>query len=185
MVIATFHPSPTAPTTFSSGTTASLKKISLNSESPVAWRSGRTSTPGCFMSQMKYVRLWWRCSPPVLATSMHHLARCANEVHTFWPLIVQPPSPCTAEVVSAARSLPAFGSLNPWHHTSSPVRMGPRKRARCSSVPWVMITGPPMTSPRMLAGGGALARTISSLKMACSMSVAPRPPCSRGQEMPT
>ena len=53
VVIATFQPSPTAPTTFSSGTTASLKKISLNSDSPVAWRSGRTSTPGCFMSQMK------------------------------------------------------------------------------------------------------------------------------------
>ena len=55
VVIATVQPLPTPPTTFSSGIRASSMKISLNSASPVIWRSGRTSTPGACMSTMRYV----------------------------------------------------------------------------------------------------------------------------------
>ena len=44
--IATSQPSLTLPTTFSTGTRTSRKKSSENSDSPVIWRSGRTSTPG-------------------------------------------------------------------------------------------------------------------------------------------
>ena len=41
--------------TFSRGTLTSVKKISLNSGSPVICRSGRTSTPGECMSTSRYV----------------------------------------------------------------------------------------------------------------------------------
>ena len=41
-----------------------------------------------------------------------------------------------------------------------------------------------MARPSTLATWGALARTISSLKIACSISVAPRPPYSFGHETP-
>jgi hypothetical protein len=34
------------------------------------------------------------------------------------------------------------GSLNSWHHFSSPVNIGRRKRCFCSSLPWVTIVGP-------------------------------------------
>ena len=37
---------------------------------------------------------------------------------------------------SAARSLPASGSLNSWHQISEAVRIAGRWRRRCSSVPY-------------------------------------------------
>ncbi len=58
VVCATFQPSPTSPSRWSSGIRTSVKKTSLNSASPVSWRSGRTSTPGAVMSSTKYVRPW-------------------------------------------------------------------------------------------------------------------------------
>ena len=48
--MATVQPSPGSPSIESRGTRTSVKKISLNSGSPVTWRSGRTSTPGECMS---------------------------------------------------------------------------------------------------------------------------------------
>ena len=62
--------------------------------------------------------------------------------------------------------------------------MGRSQRSFCSSLPWVITTGPPMTMPSTLAGEGALARAISSPNRACSIMVAPRPPYSLGQENP-
>ena len=50
---ATFQPSPTSPIRSASGIRASVRKTSLNSASPVSWRSGRTSTPGWVMSRPK------------------------------------------------------------------------------------------------------------------------------------
>ena len=50
---ATRQPSPTAPIRSVSGTTTSVRNTSLNSASPVSWRSGRTSTPAAVMSQPK------------------------------------------------------------------------------------------------------------------------------------
>src|SRR4029453_18290806 len=47
-----------------------------------------------------------------------------------------------------------------------------------------MTTGPPITSPSTFAGAGTLPRTISSEKIACSISVAPRPPYSFGHDRP-
>lgn len=52
---ATVQPWLGVPTTSASGTKTSEKNTSLNSESPVVCRSGRTSTPGCFMSMTTMV----------------------------------------------------------------------------------------------------------------------------------
>src|SRR5215469_7433535 len=52
----------------------------------------------------------------------------------------------------------------------------------CSSVPYAMIVGPINPSPSEFAMGGASTRAISSQKSDCSISVAPRPPYSLGQE---
>src|SRR5437588_379078 len=65
----------------------------------------------------------------------------AIDVHTFWPDSDQPPSTRTALVDSEARSEPAPGSLNIWHHTIWPSRVGRTKRSCCSAVPWAMIVG--------------------------------------------
>ena len=53
VVIATAQPFPTPPITFSSGIRASSMNSSLNSGSPVIWRSGRTCTASCSMSIRK------------------------------------------------------------------------------------------------------------------------------------
>ena len=51
----TRQPSSTAPMTRSSGTNTSARNTSLKSDSPVSWRSGRTSTPWARMSTAKAV----------------------------------------------------------------------------------------------------------------------------------
>ena len=53
VVSATRQPSPTSLRRSSSGMRTSVKYTSLNSASPVSWRSGRTSTPGASMSTTK------------------------------------------------------------------------------------------------------------------------------------
>src|SRR6266516_6082212 len=115
---------------------------------------------------------------------MHHFAHWARLVQTFCPVTRQPPSSLTARVFSEARSDPASGSEKPWHQISSAERIGSRKRSRCCSVPCAITTGPPITMPSTFAGRGAFARAISSLKIACSMRVAPRPPYSAGHDIP-
>ena len=49
VVMATFQPLLTPPTTFSSGQRALVKKISLKSALPSTWAIGRTSMPGWSM----------------------------------------------------------------------------------------------------------------------------------------
>ena len=56
----------------------------------------------------------------------------------------------SARVASEARSEPAPGSLNSWHHTSSLRTIGGRKRSRCSSVPWANRAGAARLRPRGL-----------------------------------
>ena len=65
----------------------------------------------------------------VRATSMHHLALCANVVHTFCPVTTHSPFDLTAFVFSDARSEPDSGSEKPWHQISSPVRIGCSQRS--------------------------------------------------------
>lgn len=57
-------------------------------------------------------------------------------------------SPSTTPLVERlARSEPEFGSEKPWHHTTSPRRIGGRCSAFCSSEPDAMIVGPPWLLP--------------------------------------
>ena len=55
----------------------------------------------------------------VRARQMPQSASLAMVVHTFWPVSDQPPSTRSARVASDARSEPAPGSENSWHHVSS------------------------------------------------------------------
>ncbi|GIU90726.1 MAG: hypothetical protein KatS3mg010_1825 [Acidimicrobiia bacterium] len=74
----------------------------------------------------------------------------------------------TARVWMLARSLPAFGSENPWHHSSSTAWILGRNRRFCSSVPnWISV-GANRPSPKNETRAGAPARAYSSLKMICS-----------------
>jgi hypothetical protein len=85
-------------------------------------------------------------------------------VHTFCPLKRHEPSPARrARVWIPARSEPAAGSENSWHHTSSAVSIGPRWRCFCSSVPWAMIVGPSMPTPMLSKMPGTPARASSWL----------------------
>ena len=68
--------------------------------------------------------------------------------HTFWPLTTHSSPSRTARVESDARSEPAPGSLNSWHHTSSPVNSGRSSLRRSSSVPWVTIVGAARNRPK-------------------------------------
>ena len=145
---ATVQPPSIGPTTSSSGTNTSSKNTSLNSESPVVIRSGRTSTPSACMSMTIVVM------PSCLATSgfvrtvaKPNAARCAPLVHTFWPLTSQPPSTRVARVFTPAASEPASGSLNSWHQITSRLSAGRTQRATWSSVACctsVRITQPVM-----------------------------------------
>ena len=71
-----------------------------------------------------------------------HDACCASEFHTFWPLTTNSSPSRSARQPTLERSLPASGSLNSWHHNSSPRSNGPTKRACCSGVAWVINVGP-------------------------------------------
>ena len=109
--IATRQPSPGTPTTREASVRASVKKTSLNSESPVNWTIGRISTPGWSSGTSRYDSPAWRFEPfSVRATTKHHCAQCANDVQTFCPLITHSSPSRTAEVDTLARSLPAPGS---------------------------------------------------------------------------
>ena len=81
-------------------------------------------------------------SQSVRARSIPRSAWWALVFHTFWPLTTHSSPSSTAVVVSPARSEPADGSLNSWHHTSSPVSSGRRKRSRARSGPCSRIVGP-------------------------------------------
>ena len=127
VVIATCQPPPTSPTTFSTGTSTPEKKISLNSASPVIWRSGRTSTPGAFMSTIRYVSPACRSeSGSLRVRRMHQSAMCAYDDHTFWPSTTNCAPSSRALVRTAERSEPAPGSEKPWHQISSAERSGCR-----------------------------------------------------------
>ena len=69
----------------------------MNRFSPVISVSGRTVTPGAFMSTRKYVMpSCLGLSGSVRAMQMPHSACWASEVQTFWPLSFQPPSTFSA-----------------------------------------------------------------------------------------
>ena len=104
-------------------------------------RSGRTSTPSACMSITIVVM------PSCLGTS--GLVRTVAKpmpatwawlVHTFWPLISQPPSTFVALVLMPAASEPASGSLNSWHQMTSCVSADGTQRCTWSSVAcWISV----------------------------------------------
>jgi hypothetical protein len=119
VVRATSHPRPSGPIRCESGTRALSRNTSLNSASPLSWRSGRTSTPGWCMSIAKYVMpSRFGAAGSVRASSIPISDWCAHVLHTFWPVTTHSSPSRTALVASDGRSEPAPGSLNSWHHRS-------------------------------------------------------------------
>ncbi len=163
VVMATLQPPSTGPTSLPSGRCTSSKKTSLKCASPDTWRSGRTVTPLASMGTTNMVRpLCLGTSALVRASRSPNEAYCALVVHTFWPDSRQLPSSSRrARDCTPARSEPAAGSENSWHHTSSPVSIGPRKRCFWSSLPWAMIVGPSMPTPITSKIPGTPVRPIS------------------------
>ena len=89
--------------------------------------------PGVCMSTMKHeMPSCLGRSGSVRASRMPQLASFAIDVHTFWPLTIQPPSTRCARAESPARSDPAPGSLKSWHQIISPRSVGMIQRACCS-----------------------------------------------------
>ena len=127
VVIDTPQPSPTSPSRSESGMRTSLKKTSLNSASPVAWKSGRTSTPGpCMSTRNAVIPLCLITSGLLRAMRSPMCALCASVVQTFCPLITHSSPSRSARVPSVATSDPAPGSEKSWHQISSPVKSGRR-----------------------------------------------------------
>src|SRR5918992_1182461 len=105
--------------------------------------------------------------------------------HTFGPLTTQVSPSRTARVATAARSEPAPGSLNSWHHTSSPVHSGLRKRRFWASLPNARIVGAAMPRPMVLTCGvlsGAPAASKSRSTSNWSAWGRPSPPCPSGKD---
>ena len=142
--------------------------------------------PGWSIGHRRYERPWCDVdSGSVRHTTKHQSARCANVVHTFWPVITHSSPSSTARVWMLARSDPALGSENPWHHSSSTDWIFGRNRRFCSSVPnWISV-GANRPSPKNETRAGALARAYSSLKITCCANGSARPPYSSGHDIPT
>jgi len=86
VVCARYQPRFSSPMMFCLGMRTSSKKTSLNSCVPAMLMSGRTVTPGAFISAMKYVIP--RCfgaSGSVRASRIIHFATWPPEVQIFWP----------------------------------------------------------------------------------------------------
>ena len=142
---------------------------------PVSSRSGRISMPGVVMSIRKHPMPSWRgATGSVRARQIAQWARSAIVVHTFSPVIDQPPSTSVAAVVSDARSLPAPGSENIWHHVISPRSDGPTQRSCCSAVPCPMMVG--STQPATWRWSRRTRAAFSSASIAsCSIGDASSP----------
>ncbi len=86
----------------------------------------------------------WRSSgeSPVRHRTTNQSLSWAPLVHTLVPFTIQPPSTRVARVRTAARSLPASGSLMPIANDSSPRQIGGRNRCFCSSLPKRLMIGP-------------------------------------------
>ena len=181
-VTATDQPLPSSVISRSSSMCASVKNTSLNPCWPFIWCSGLTSMPGWPTSMTKKLRP--RClgtSRSVRASSIPRSAYWAPEVHTFWPLTVQPPPSCTALVCALARSDPDPGSEKNWHHSSSPRTSAGRNLAFCSSLPWICSIGPPSSWPSPVGGGSAPTSGKADRTPAAASADSPLPNHASGQ----
>ena len=98
---------------------------------PVISRSGRMVTPGWSSGNANHEMPRVLRHVEVGAGEQHAVVglACAMLLHTFWPVMTQWSPSRTARVVSPARSEPAPGSLNSWHHATAPSRIGGTSRA--------------------------------------------------------
>src|SRR5215467_11294801 len=136
VVVETFHPWLTGPSRFAFGTTTSVKKTSLKWWCPVIRTRGRTVMPGVVIGTRRQLIPWCFGTSGFVRTSrMIQCAKCAPDVHTFWPLTTKWSPWSMARVRRLARSEPAPGSENPWHQISSALRIAGRWRRFCSGVP--------------------------------------------------
>ena len=79
--------------------------------------------PGASIGQTKYeMPCCLATSGSVRAMRIPYRANWASEVQIFWPFTTHSSPSRTARVPRLARSLPEPGSLNSWHHSSSPDR---------------------------------------------------------------
>ncbi len=169
------QPSSTAPITQSSGTNTSSKKTSLNQASPLISRKGRISIPGEPISTKKQVMPSWAgLSGEVRARQIPQSAVWAIEVQTFCPVRRHPSPSRTARIRSEARSEPASGSENSWHHMISCRIDGPIHRSCCSAVPCSISVGRAHAATWRWGRRTRAARNSWSITI-CSPAVAPRP----------
>src|SRR6266542_6065527 len=137
------------------------------------------------MSSTKYVMpLCFGASGSVRANKMPSSLWCAPELQTFCPSTTHSSPSRTARVRSPARSDPAPGSLNSWHHTSSPRSSEGRYRCFCASVPCAISVGATIPMPTANTPTSTSKRACSRAKMRACAGVPPRPPYSLGQAMP-
>ena len=102
-------------------------------------------------------------------------------VHTFCPLTTHSSPSRSALVVSPARSDPLPGSLNSWHHLSSPVTMGRSRRRLASGEPCSRMVGAARAMPAPAAGPTAPTSANTSATTAASPFDSPLPYHSVGQ----
>ena len=149
------------------GTSTPLRKISLNSASPVIWRqrphldAGRVHVDDQVGQPLVALRVGVGAGEEDaevgdVRVRRPHLLAVEHEA-----VAVEPAARADAGEVGSGS-----GSEKPWHQISSAARSGCRYRAFCSSVPCAMIVGPAMPSPITPTCGGASARASSSRKIA-------------------
>ena len=182
VVCVTVQPLPSPPMRAASSTTASSRKISLKTASPVISRSGRIVTPGWSSGKANHeIPLCLGTSKFVRARSMPKAAPTAWLDQTFCPLTIQRSPSRTALVVRPARSDPAPGSLKSWHHATCPLRMGGTNRAICSGVPCERMVGAAIRSPSPPGGRSAPKDLKQERTTAGARRARPRPPWSGGK----
>ncbi len=174
------HPPLSGPSSASLGTMTSSYTTSAKSLSPVAWMIGRRVMPG--VSSGTRSAEMPRCagaSGSVRTRTMQCVAHMPIEVQTFVPFTTKWSSSSTARQRRPARSLPASGSLKPWHQTSSALRMRCRC-SFCSGVPAAAMVGPTFFVPKTAMRRGARARPNSASQAIWSSTPRARPPISTG-----
>ena len=148
VTIATRQPSFSSPTRLTTGTRTSSKNVSQNSLESTTVRIGRASMPGEVhrADQPRDATMLGR-----IGVRAHEQLAVVGDVRERCPDLLTGHDVVIAiadgAVDNDARSLPALGSLNPWHHTSVPLRMRGRCSPFCSAVASMMSVGPACSWP--------------------------------------
>ena len=122
---------------------------------------------------------WAGASGSVRTRSMQCVAHRPIEVQILVPLTTKWSSCSSARQRSPARSLPASGSLKPWHQISSARRMRSRCTC-CSGVPAAAMVGPTFLTPNTATRRGTRVWLNSASHAIWSSTPRPRPPISTG-----